>query len=430
MNPTVAQGPVNGPIRIGPNHRYFVDASGDPFFWLGDTAWPLFTLYTKEEAEQYLTNRAQKGFTVIQCVVTWGAPNPAVSWSGTGPSPNCYGEVPWLDGSPERPNPRYFEHVDYLVDYANQQGLVLGLLPTWGHNVCDTRVLNEGNAYAYGHWVGSRYRDAPNLIWVNGGDREATGFEPVFRELARGLREGDGGAHIMTYHPCGWRSSSYYFQNEDWLDFHIIETWTAWPSVHPAMTSDLLLVPPRPVVLGEGAYEDGPEYPMGPITPAIIRRQAWWTHTAGGFYTNGQYHMWRVDPGWTGYFDSPGANQMTTFRQIANSRPWWNMVADQGIYASGVSSERTLNTAMRTLDRTCALLYLSTQCRFVLYMDRFAAQQMKATWVNPQTGEEQDGGTYPTGSPRDGSGFPKRHTECFAVPDFWDDAVLLLDKVE
>ena len=421
---------VNGPIRLSPNHRYFVDASGQPFFWLGDTAWPLFALYTKEEAEQYLDNRAQKGFTVIQCVITWGAPDISVSWSGTGPGPNRVGEYPWLDGSPTKPNPKYFEHVDYLVDYADRRGLVLALLPTWGHNVTDTRALNRDNAYEYGRWVGSRYRDARNIVWVNGGDREATGFEDVFRDLARGLREGDGGTHLITYHPCGWRSSSYYFHSEDWLDFNMIQTWTAWPSIHPAVLSDLLLVPPKPVVLAEGAYENGPEYPMGPITPAIIRRQAWWAFTAGGFYTNGQYQMWRVEPGWTETFNTPGTNQMTIFRQIASSVPWWDMVADQGIYASGVQSERYLNTAMRTLDRTKALLYLSTQCRFVLWMDRFAAQSVRATWVNPQNGEMKDGGTYPTGSPLDGTSFPKRRTECFTVADFWEDAVLLLEKAE
>ncbi len=33
---------VNGPIRVSADGRYFVDKDGQPFFWLGDTAWPLF----------------------------------------------------------------------------------------------------------------------------------------------------------------------------------------------------------------------------------------------------------------------------------------------------------------------------------------------------------------------------------------------------
>jgi hypothetical protein len=85
---------------------------------------------------------------------------------------------------------------------------------------------------ADGRWLGARYKNAPNVIWVNGGDRVPPGFEDVYRELARGLREGDGGAHPITYHPCGWRSSSQFFHGEDWLAFDMIETWTEWAKVY------------------------------------------------------------------------------------------------------------------------------------------------------------------------------------------------------
>ena len=184
------------------------------------------------------------------------------------------------------------------------------MLPTWGYYVNDVPVLNAANARAYGRWLGARYKNAPNVVWVNGGDRIATGFEDVYRELARGLREGDGGAHLITYHPCGWRSSSQYFHADDWLDFDMIETWTEWAKIYPAVLADALLSPRKPVVLGEGAYEDGPEYPQGPITPLIVRRQAWWTVMAGGFPTYGQNQMWRMEPGWDKTFDTPGAAQV------------------------------------------------------------------------------------------------------------------------
>ena len=61
-----------GPIRVSSNGRYFVDRDEKPFFWLGDTAWPLFAQYNRAEAESYLDHRAEKGFTVIQGVLAWG----------------------------------------------------------------------------------------------------------------------------------------------------------------------------------------------------------------------------------------------------------------------------------------------------------------------------------------------------------------------
>jgi hypothetical protein len=414
-----------GPIRVSADGRHFVDARGRPFFWLGDTAWPLFAQYTRQEAEAYLSRRAEQGFTVIQGVLAWGG--------GTGfetpfPGPNYAGHVPWL-GDPARPNEAYFQHVDYLLRYAAERGLILAMLPTWGYYVNDAKTLTPQNAFAYGRWLGARYRQQPNIVWINGGDRIPTGCEETYRALAHGLREGDGGAHLITYHPCGWRSSAQFWHQEGWLDFNMIETWTQWPKVYPAVLSDTLLWPRKPVVLGEGAYENGPEYPLGPITPLIVRRQAWWTFTAGGFFTYGQDQMWRMGPQWTSTFDTPGALQMGLFRKIATSRPWWRMVPDQGLFDSGVSCERTLNTALRTVESDGALVYLSSQCHVLLHLDKILTKHVKVTWVNPQTGEERDGGTFATGN-LTGTVFPQPQSRWFSTPGHWEDAVLLLEGVQ
>ncbi|RPJ42819.1 MAG: DUF4038 domain-containing protein, partial [Chloroflexi bacterium] len=93
-----------GPIKVSSNGRFFVDASGEPFFWMGDTAWPLFAQYPLADAERYLANRAAKGFTVIQGVLAWA--------NGTGfekaiPDANETGHHPWLE-SPAQPDPVYF----------------------------------------------------------------------------------------------------------------------------------------------------------------------------------------------------------------------------------------------------------------------------------------------------------------------------------
>ena len=213
------------------------------------------------------------------------------------------------------------------------------MLPTWGYYVNDQPTVTANNARIYGKWLGARFKNAPNIVWVNGGDRVATGFEEVYRELAHGLREGDGGAHLITYHPCGWRSSSQYFHSDEWLGFNMIETWTEWSKIYSAVVSDSLLTPRKPVVLGEGAYENGPEYPQGPITPLIVRRQAWWSVMAGGFHTYGQNQMWRMESGWDSTFDTPGAEQVTKMKEIVTSLPWWDMVPDQGLFATGIGVE-------------------------------------------------------------------------------------------
>src|SRR5438552_925287 len=57
------------PLKISPNGRYFMTADGQPFFWLGDTGWLLFSKLTRENAIKYLDDRKQKGFNVIQVMV-------------------------------------------------------------------------------------------------------------------------------------------------------------------------------------------------------------------------------------------------------------------------------------------------------------------------------------------------------------------------
>jgi len=420
----VAWAEVPGPIKVSPNGRYFIDRTGKPFFWLGDTAWPLFTRYSSSQAEAYLKRRATQGFTVIHSTLIWG--------SGGGnhesPRPNPDGHLPWLNNDPATPNDAFFRHVDHLVDFANRQGLILALLPTSGGFVNDSKVINQGNARQYGRWVGTRYRNAPNIIWVNGGDRAAAGFEMEYRELARGLREGDQGAHLITFHPCGGRSSSQYFHTDDWLDFNMLQTWCDWHEIYPAVISDMQLSPVKPTVMCEGAYEDGPEYPTGPITPLIVRRQAWWSVMAGGSHTYGQNQMWRMQPEWERTLDSPGAAQVVLMKQILAGLKWWELIPDQSVFSTGVGSERTLNSAMRSATGDCVLVYLSSQCNVFLYMSKIAAKYAKATWIYPATGKRQEAGVFLSGN-HNGKNFPDNRTELFSTPGHWEDAILLLEGV-
>jgi hypothetical protein len=413
------------PIKVSENGRYFVDAAGDPFFWLGDTAWPLFAQYTRDEAETYLDARAGQGFNVAQAVLAWGG---GTGYEANAPGPNYLGDAPWLE-DPAHPNDAYFQHVDHLARYAAERGIVLAMLPTWGYYVNDVQALTPDSARAYGRWLGERYRQQPNIVWVNGGDRIPTGFESTYRALAEGLREGDGGAHLITYHPCGWRSSGQFWHQEPWLDFNMIQTWTDWAKIYPAVAADFGLTPVKPVVLAEPAYETGPEYPQGPITPHVMRREAWWAFMAGGFFTYGHNQNWRMEPGWlTELTSAPGATHMSLLKSIAASRPWWQMVPDQGVFESGVSSERSLNAALRSTDGQCVMAYLSTHCHALIRVDKIEARQARATLLNPATGEERDAGIHSTGN-YTGAVFPRASSVWFSVPGFWEDAVLILDAV-
>jgi hypothetical protein len=57
--------PIFAQLKVSPDHRFLQTADGKPFFWLADTAWELFHKLNREEADLYLKDRADKGFTVI-----------------------------------------------------------------------------------------------------------------------------------------------------------------------------------------------------------------------------------------------------------------------------------------------------------------------------------------------------------------------------
>jgi Protein of unknown function (DUF4038) len=246
--------PAVHPLRVSPDRRHLVDANGAPFLYLGDTAWQLFHLLTREEAQRYLEDRARKGFTVVQAVV--------LGLSGLD-VPNAYGEPGLVGKDPRRPNEAYFAHVDWIVDKAGELGLTVGLLPTWGdvwhsrNHDPGPKVFDAANALEYSRFIGRRYRNRP-VIFILGGDRnpETEGDRAIVRAMPAGLRE-TAPERLVTYHPRGPGRSSDMFHREDWLDFDMIQSSHAGRGADTGLTvqHDRALEPPKPTLEGEPRYE-------------------------------------------------------------------------------------------------------------------------------------------------------------------------------
>ena len=112
-----------GNLRVNSSGRYLEYTDGTPFLYIGDTAWELISRLNDKETEQYLENRREKGFTVIQTVILDELDDMNVSSNG-GPK--------LIDGNIDKPAPDYFTHVDKVISLAAVKGLYIALLPTWG----------------------------------------------------------------------------------------------------------------------------------------------------------------------------------------------------------------------------------------------------------------------------------------------------------
>ena len=402
-------------LRVSENGRYFL-RGGQPFFWMGDTVWSIVNRYTQEEAAFYMEQRRTQGFNVLNVMLIFnGGPGLKTAMA------DQEGETPFLDMNPATPNDRYFRNVDRLVAQARQTGFTLAVLACGGSSgsfVNVQKILTAGNARAYGRWLGRRYRDNPNIVWVNGFDLMPWQYEEVAREFAAGLQEGDGGAHLITYHPAGGGTSSY-FHHESWLAANTIQTWADFTRIYPMVFADYLRLPPKPVIMAEGAYEDGPEYSTRPITPLVVRQQAWWSYLAGGFHTYGHNDMWRKNPGWRESLHAPGAGHMTVLKNVFAARKWWRYAPDQSVFALGAGGGKILNAAARSADGDGIMVYLSNPATVSLRLEKItAAASVRATWVNPETGERTAAGVM-----------PNRGIRVFTTPPSRTDALLLLDAV-
>ena len=200
-------------------------------------------------------------------------------------------------------------------------------------------------------------------------------FVPVLRELAAGLREGDGGPHLITFKPDPAPYSSSFIHDESWLDFDSMQTWKSVELIYPMVTKDYNLKPVKPVLMAEGAYEAGSEYGFD-VTPLWVRRQAYYSYLAGAHHTYGHNDSWRVLPTWKKALDAPGAVQMGILKKIFHGPDeWWRLVPDQEVFASGGKTDgEVLNLAARHQDGKWAMAYLASKATFSVKLGKLAAR--------------------------------------------------------
>jgi hypothetical protein len=381
---------------------------GTPFFWLGDTAWQMFHRHTEAGALTFMRDRAMKGFNVIQAV--------CLAEHGGLTSPNANGEMAFIDKDFTVPNDRYFDHIERLVDMADSLGMFMGLLPTWGDKfnlkwgpgpvIFDTPEKAEN----YGKYIGRRFGDKRNVIFIMGGDRPADseGVIAVIRAMARGIAVGTSGSEdyskvLMTYHPWGQSSTTEWFDDEPWIDFNMQQNGHKYDvPLWDRIAKDYNRTPAKPVLDGEPLYDEHSidfKLENGVSTDYHCRRFFYHEVFSGACgHTFGSTGVWQVyDPAerpkigdvftrWEESLGRAASYQMGYGKELVMSRPFFTRVPDQTLVENALDGHDRI-TAMRDSLGRWAMVYSERGRPFRVHIECIGGGEgVDCWWFDPRSG--------------------------------------------
>lgn len=415
-------------IRVADDARTLERADGRTFFYLADTAWTAVTRLTLAEMDEYLADRAAKGFTVIQTIlVPWDA-----RWTG-----NLAGAKPFVDDDETRPDEAYWTHVDAWLTKIHAHGMLPAVVPFWlrGRNEDRGPVAGDTESLtAYARFVGERYRDL-ELLWLLGADAPGDAWTGHFARFAdtlerasgRGAAASEGEAErapwLMTHHPEGGGTSARLFHDTAWLDFHGLQSGHWLSGRHDALIDHAWRMrPAKPVIDLEPAYEHITDT-LAEVRPGVklvedfdVRRQAYQAVFAGAaghaygcaevyeFHTDKHGKArWTVGTHWREALQFPGAGQLQHLRTLMERLPMRGRVPDQSIIGAAPSEDmQQRRRAIRNTTGDRAYVYLPTGGDVVLSKEelhRLASHNTQETagpesrfwramWFDPRTGSE------------------------------------------
>ena len=397
----------NGRLKVSDNHRYLIHENGTPFFWLGNTAWLISERLTRDEVEYYLVNEHRAGYNVEQIQVINSIP----TFNIYGQQANDASFDMWKFSKKDQYG--YWEHLDFIVDFAASQGIYIAMDCVWGSQITKMDIKK---AEKYGQFLGERYKDRPNIIWMIGGDVLGDRGTASWDALAKAIRKADPN-HVMTFHPRGRTTSSRWFADRDWMDFHMFQSghrrygqrngdgdYTIkdnteednWRYVDLTWNGN----PQKPVIDGEPSYEDIPQGLHDFTAPRWmdydVRRYAYWAVFAGCFgHTYGHNSIMQfIKPGllasfgaekpWWDAMKDPGYNQMKYLKWLILAFPFEERIADQSVIAGQNGERYDRNIATRGNDYL--LVYNYSGKPMQLDLSKISGAKKNVWVMNPSDG--------------------------------------------
>ncbi len=404
--PAYALANVQFPLKLSENGRYLVDSNDQPFLIKEFSAWGLLQAISEEEEAAYLDSLKAEGFnTVLTSIVS-----NASSQMGGNP-PHWQGVSPFnVEWDFSTPNEVYFEHVDRFLKMAEEKGFFVLLVPCYMGYYTDPgqgwwdEVRSENNSpekmQQYGEFLGRRYRNTPNIMWVVGGDNDAKDEdEPYIRNMVAGIKKHDPD-HLWTGHFCNTFGNFWSTDNPLYQDIIDIDGLYVWKEISlgdrgPQYVTTLEQYQKgRMIIHLDQSYEhDVPHYADNE-NPQWIRRKMYnglLSGAAGTSFSSGTLDnqaYWFKN--WQPLMDTHGMKLVANAFKLFDALPWHTLVPDTTgnviIEGRGAFGSLEYITAAGAPDGSFYVMYIPTGRTYYVNIKAMSGKRMRVHWYNPRTG--------------------------------------------
>ncbi|MBK7627897.1 MAG: DUF4038 domain-containing protein [Bacteroidales bacterium] len=391
---------------ISPAGRYFLTYSdGTPFFYMACTAWNGALKSTKDEWDQYLKQRVENNYNVIQLVTT--------QWRGCDKSSE--GLVAFEGSGRIRVNPEFFRLIDERIDRINEFGLVAAPVILWalqngsGRELSPGYYLPDDQAILLAKYIVARY-GGNQVVWLLGGDGIYTGtYEQRWKTIGRAVFDGTHQG-VVAQHPCGRSWIGEVYKDEPWLDIigyqsshSNAEGTVNWITKGP-MSTMWSQLPARPLINLEPNYEQ-----IGfRITDKDVRNAGYWslfatpiaglTYGANGIWPwlrEGEKILNHADaPGtstWDVSVNFPGSIQMGYLIEFIKKFEWWDLYPAQDLLTEQ-PGDKVFNhfvSVVKSTDNKVIIAYLPV--KQTINLRKPVAVSYRVKWFDPVKNSYSDG---------------------------------------
>ena len=402
-----------GSIQAMPEFpHHFQYQNGTPMWFMGDTAWGLFTddaeeKHDRQAAKEYLKVRASQGFNVVHTMM--------LSETDGGNE----GRLPFQEIAAQTLNPAYFREIDHRVAYANQQGIVVGLALAWGDKRRTEpypwrRFPNVEARKRYARYVAARF-SAYDIYFLVSGEWNAEirsrkssdkKVKQEFIAIGNALAKADAHDRMIGIHALSKPGNVREFNEAKWMSF--ADYQQNYAKLHEQILQSRRY--DKPVVNAEYGYYlrdmkgDGKTDKSNSTSANSMRHASWDIVMAGGYFVTGfgsTYFAGHRDPGpfnLNAKQNDDWEMQVSTIKQFFSNMKWWQLTPkDDWLSSANPRGKDTKELGLLAPPPTTYWLLAEPKKQYIVYargisqvitidLGKNAEGDYKVEIVNPRTG--------------------------------------------